>query len=78
MAVRKKSPPNIRKMLVQVLESAKLMRGQFEDGSKRGWLPTREEQVNQFIFERTQLWRATAIIQPLQTVMELIDEAEAK
>jgi hypothetical protein len=74
MAVRKKRPPSVRKLLVQAMTSAELIDGNFEIAGSTAWLPTHEGQVNQFIAERTQLWRTSNLVQPLKTAIALIDQ----
>ena len=76
MSVRKKHPPSVRKLLVQVMESAQLLRTDFQDFRPAAWLPMSENQVNKFVAERTQLWRNSELIQPLQTAVKLIDEGK--
>lgn len=76
MTVRKKHPPSVRKLLVQVMKSAELLRADFSDLTSSAWLPTSEAQVNSFIAKRTTLWRNTALLQPLQTAITLIDEGK--
>jgi hypothetical protein len=58
------------------MTAAETMRADFQDFSDKAWLPKTESQVNQFIFERSLLWRKTALIQPLETVIALIDDGK--
>jgi hypothetical protein len=72
--MRQKSPYSLRGLIKSALQSAKMERVDFQELWTENVLPKTEGEVTEFIRKRTELYRNSHIIKPLQMALEKIEK----
>ena len=72
--MRHPSPDSLRGLILQALNASKMDRACFESFLLESGLPKDESEVDEFIKKRTDLYRETWIIRPLEKALKKIDK----